>query len=701
MALARKRASLSRRELANAVRALSMDAVERAGSGHPGAPMGMADIAEVLWNDFLRHNPENPQWPDRDRFVMSNGHGSMLLYSLLHLSGYDLPMEELRRFRQLGSRTPGHPERGETPGVETTTGPLGQGLANAVGMALAERALAARFNRDGAEIVNHRTYVSVGEGCLMEGLSHEAAALAGVLGLGKLIALFDNNGVSIDGDVAGWFIDDTAARFAACGWHVVRDIDGHDPERIRAAIEEAQACAERPSLICFRTVIGWGSPGKQGSADCHGAPLGAGEVARCRERLGWGYAPFEIPGEYYQAWDARARGRSAEARWRERFEDYRRRHPEPAAEFERRMRGELPAEWPQRAREIVAELSRAQGDMATRKASQQCLEAFGALLPELIGGSADLSGSNLTAWSGSRPNGPHRPDGNYIHYGVREFAMVAVNSGLALHGGFVPYGGTFLVFSDYARNGLRLAALMRLRNIFVFTHDSIGLGEDGPTHQPLEHAASLRLVPNMSLWRPCDAAESAQAWRAALERRDGPTSLLFSRQSLPRIERTPEQTAAIRRGGYVLAGGGAAPELLLIATGSEVSLALGAAEDLTRRGRRVRVVSMPSMDVFERQDRAYRDSVLPPSCRLRIAVEAGVADCWHRYLGERGRMLGVQDFGVSAPGAEVFRHFRLTREELTRLAVAMLGDSGTDDSGTGGAGTKAATEAANDNSSRD
>ena len=658
---------LSRRELANAVRALSMDAVQKANSGHPGAPMGMADIAEVLWNDFLRHNPGNPRWIDRDRFVMSNGHGSMLLYALLHLSGYDLPMEELRRFRQLHSLTPGHPEYGDTPGVETTTGPLGQGFANAVGMALAERALAARFNRDGFDIVNHYTYVTVGDGCLMEGVSHEAASLAGTLGLGKLIAVYDSNGVSIDGDVGGWFTEDVAGRFEAYGWHVLRAVDGHDAGQVRAALEASRADAARPSLICCSTVIGWGAPNKQGDAVCHGAPLGADEVALVRNNIGWPYEPFVIPEEYYRAWDARARGADLESAWNRTFQEYRERFPGEAAEFERRVRGELPAEWPGTCARYIAAAAQKAEAIATRKASQNALNAYAPVLPELIGGSADLSGSNLTIWSGSRVIGRAAGDGNYIYYGVREFGMVAVNSGIALHGGFLPYAGTFLIFTDYARNALRMAALMKQRTIFVLTHDSIGLGEDGPTHQAIEQAASLRFIPNMSVWRPCDAVETAVAWQAAIERRSGPTCLLLTRQNVPRVSRTAEQIAAIARGGYALAGGPELPEAIIIATGSEVSLALAAADTLKQRGRRVRVVSMPCTDVFDRQPESYRNTVLPPSCRRRIAVEAGIPDYWRKYVGLDGRILGMPGFGASAPAADLFRHFGFTPEALVEL----------------------------------
>jgi transketolase len=662
----------TRRELANAVRVLSMDAVEQAKSGHPGAPMGMADIAEVLWNDFLRHNPANPGWVDRDRFVMSNGHGSMLLYSILHLTGYDLPMEELRRFRQLHSRTPGHPEVGETPGIETTTGPLGQGFANAVGMAIAEQVLAAQFNRRDLDIVNHYTYVSVGDGCLMEGISHEAASLAGTLGLGKLIAIYDSNGISIDGDVSGWYTEDVAGRFEAYGWHVIRDVDGHDSDAVHAALAAARAEARRPSLVICRTVIGWGSPNKQGSADCHGAPLGAEEVAKARQALNWEHEPFVIPDEYYRAWDARARGAELEKAWQEKFDAYRKRHPDLAAEFERRMRGDLPSEWAEHARACIAAVAARAPKAATRKHSQDAIEAFGPVLPELIGGSADLTSSNLTAWGGSQTIKNGGEGGNYLHYGVREFGMAAINNGIALHGGFIPYGGTFLVFSDYARNAMRMSALMKQRCIYVLTHDSIGLGEDGPTHQAVEHTASLRLIPNMSVWRPCDGVETAVAWKAAVERRNGPTSLLLSRQNVNPVARTDAQVEAVARGGYVLVDGGPDPEAIIIATGSEVQLALDAAARLNAGGRKIRVVSMPSTDVFDRQDAAYREEVLPSRCRRRVAVEAGIPDYWHKYVGLDGKVLGVPDFGVSAPGPDVYRHFGLTAEALAAMVESMF-----------------------------
>ncbi len=664
----------ARRELANAVRALSMDAVEAAASGHPGAPLGLADAAEVLWNDFLRHNPANPRWVDRDRFVLSNGHASMLLYALLHLSGYDLPIEQLRRFRQLHSRTPGHPEYGDTPGVETTTGPLGQGVANAVGMAIAEQALAGEFNRDELAIVDHFTYVVLGDGCMMEGVSHEACSLAGTLGLGKLIALYDDNGISIDGPVRGWFSDDTPARFQAYGWHVVRDVDGHDAGAVAGALEAARAVTDRPSLVCCKTVIGWGAPTKQGSADTHGAPLGAEEIARTRDRLGWDSPPFVIPPAIYEAWDARSRGAAHEAAWQERLRSYRQRHPALAAEFERRSAGQLPAHWPAPLQAHIDKLLAAPVKVATRKASQQVLEAIGPALPELIGGSADLSGSNGTQWSGARVMSASAP-GNYLHYGVREFGMTAIMNGLALHGGFVPYGGTFLVFSDYARNAVRLAALMGLRSILVYTHDSIGLGEDGPTHQAIEHASSLRLIPRLHVWRPCDALETAVAWQAAIARDDGPSALLLTRQGLAPVEnRPPDAAARVARGGYVvLEPRDAAPRLLLMATGSEVALAIAAAQALAGHGIAARVVSMPCAEVFDAQDADYREQVLPRAIEARIAVEAGSSAWWYRYVGLHGRVLGIDRFGLSAPGADLFRHFGFTVEHLVALGRELAG----------------------------
>ena len=659
----------SRRELANAVRALAMDAVQRAKSGHPGMPMGMADIAEVLWNDHLKHDPADPAWADRDRFVLSNGHGSMLLYALLHLSGYALPLDEIRRFRQLHSMTPGHPEYGDAPGVETTTGPLGQGLANAVGMAIAEKVLAARFNRGGHAIVDHRTWVFLGDGCLMEGISHEACSLAGTLGLGKLIAFYDDNDVSIDGEVGGWFTDDTPARFEAYGWHVVRDLDGHDAAAVDAAIRDALAVADRPSLLCCKTIIGFGAPGKAGKASAHGAPLGDDEIAGVRKALGWSYPPFEIPGETYAGWDARERGAARHREWRERFDAWRAEYPGDAVEFERRMSGELPTDWTETCARHVGAAGAAAEDIASRKASQNALEALGPVLPELIGGSADLTGSNLTKWSGSKALAREDGDANYVYFGVREFAMTAICNGIALHGGFIPYAGTFLMFSEYARNALRMAALMGQRVIAVFTHDSIGLGEDGPTHQAVEQAATLRLMPNMSVWRPCDAVESMVAWQAAIERRDGPTSLLFSRQNLPHQTRTAAQVAAIPRGGYVLREGG---DAILVATGSEVGIAMGAAALLAERGIEARVVSMPSTDVFEAQDDAYRESVLPRSMRARVAVEAGVTAGWRAWVGEAGAVVGVDSFGKSAPYRHVYEYFGLTPGNVAATVESVL-----------------------------
>ncbi len=662
----------SRRELANAVRALSMDAVQKAKSGHPGAPMGMADIAEVLWNDHLRHNPNHPGWVDRDRFVLSNGHGSMLLYSLLHLSGYDLPMEEIKQFRQLHSKTPGHPEYGYTPGVETTTGPLGQGLTNAVGMAVAEKTLAAQFNRNGHNIVDHYTYVFVGDGCLMEGVSHEACSLAGRLGLNKLIVFYDDNGISIDGDVEGWFADDTPRRFEAYGWNVIRDVDGHNAAAIAKAIEQAKAETSRPTLICCKTIIGYGAPNAAGTHECHGAPLGEDEVAAARKNLGWEYEPFVIPEEIYKGWDAREKGAQWEREWKDRFDKYRAEFPQLAAEFERRMAGELPADWHQKAADFIQTVNAKGESIATRKASQNSINGYAPLLPELLGGSADLAGSNLTTWSGSKGINED-PAGNYIFYGVREFGMTAMMNGLALHGGFIPYGGTFLIFSEYARNAVRMAALMKTRSILVYTHDSIGLGEDGPTHQPVEQLATLRLIPNMSVWRPCDTVETAVAWKAAIERTEGPTSLVFSRQSLPHQERDEAALAGIARGGYILRDADGEPEVIIIATGSEVSLAVEAAKVMTEKGRRVRVVSMPSTDVFDAQDDAYRESVLPAVCRKRLAVEAGMGEYWRKYVGLEGEIIGMNRFGESAPGGVLFKHFGFTVENVVAHVERMIG----------------------------
>ncbi|MFB1074321.1 transketolase [Vibrio diabolicus] len=662
---------MDRKYLANAIRALSMDGVQQANSGHPGAPMGMADIAEVLWRSHLNHNPSNPEWADRDRFVLSNGHGSMLIYSLLHLSGYELSIDDLKNFRQLHSKTPGHPEYGYAPGIETTTGPLGQGITNAVGMALAEKALAAQFNKEGHDIVDHFTYVFMGDGCLMEGISHEACSLAGTLGLGKLIAFWDDNGISIDGHVEGWFSDDTPKRFEAYGWHVIPAVDGHDSEAINAAIEAAKA-DPRPTLICTKTIIGFGSPNKSGSHDCHGAPLGAEEIAATRKELGWEHGPFEIPQEVYAEWSAKETGAAKEAAWNEKFAAYEAAYPELAAEFKRRVNGELPAQWEEKASQIIADLQANPANIASRKASQNALEAFGALLPEFMGGSADLAPSNLTMWSGSKSLEASDFSGNYIHYGVREFGMTAIMNGIALHGGFVPYGATFLMFMEYARNAMRMAALMKIQNIQVYTHDSIGLGEDGPTHQPVEQMASLRLTPNMSTWRPCDQVESAVAWKLAIERKDAPTALIFSRQNLAQQERDTEQVADIAKGGYILKDCEGKPELILIATGSEVELAVEAAAQLTAEGKKVRVVSMPSTDAFDKQDAAYREAVLPSDVTARIAIEAGIADFWYKYVGFDGRIIGMTSFGESAPAGELFKMFGFTTENVVNTAKELL-----------------------------
>ncbi|MBF8443061.1 MULTISPECIES: transketolase, partial [Serratia] len=661
----------SRKELANAIRALSMDAVQKANSGHPGAPMGMADIAEVLWRDYLNHNPTNPHWADRDRFVLSNGHGSMLIYSLLHLTGYDLPMRELENFRQLHSKTPGHPEYGYTPGVETTTGPLGQGIANAVGFAIAERTLAAQFNRPGHDIVDHHTYAFMGDGCMMEGISHEVCSLAGTLKLGKLTAFYDDNGISIDGHVDGWFTDDTALRFEAYGWHVVRNVDGHNPDAIKAAIEEARKVTDKPSLLMCKTVIGFGSPNKAGTHDVHGAALGAAEVAATREALGWKYAAFEIPQDIYAQWDAKEAGQAKEAAWNDKFAAYAKAFPEQAAEFKRRMNGELPADWKADAKAFVEKLQANPANIASRKASQNALEAFGKVLPEFLGGSADLAPSNLTMWSGSKALNVD-PAGNYIHYGVREFGMTAITNGIALHGGFLPYSATFLMFVEYARNAVRMAALMKLRNVFVYTHDSIGLGEDGPTHQPVEQLASLRVTPNMSTWRPCDQVESAVAWQYGIERNDGPTTLVFSRQNLTQQPRTAEQLANVYRGGYVLKDCAGTPDVILIATGSEVGITVEAADKLTAAGRKVRVVSMPSTDAFDKQDAAYRESVLPAAVTARVAVEAGIADYWYKYVGLNGAIVGMTTFGESAPAEQLFAEFGFTVDNVVAKAQALL-----------------------------
>ncbi|HHG3243999.1 transketolase [Vibrio parahaemolyticus] len=662
---------MDRKYLANAIRALSMDGVQQANSGHPGAPMGMADIAEVLWRSHLNHNPSNPEWADRDRFVLSNGHGSMLIYSLLHLSGYELSIDDLKNFRQLHSKTPGHPEYGYAPGIETTTGPLGQGITNAVGMAMAEKALAAQFNKEGHDIVDHFTYVFMGDGCLMEGISHEACSLAGTLGLGKLIAFWDDNGISIDGHVEGWFSDDTPKRFEAYGWHVIPAVDGHDADAINAAIEAAKA-DPRPTLICTKTIIGFGSPNKSGSHDCHGAPLGAEEIAATRKELGWEHGPFEIPQEVYAEWSAKETGAAKEAAWNEKFAAYEAAYPELAAEFKRRVNGELPAEWEEKASQIIADLQANPANIASRKASQNALEAFGQMLPEFMGGSADLAPSNLTMWSGSKSLEANDFSGNYIHYGVREFGMTAIMNGIALHGGFVPYGATFLMFMEYARNAMRMAALMKIQNIQVYTHDSIGLGEDGPTHQPVEQMASLRLTPNMNTWRPCDQVESAVAWKLAIERKDAPTALIFSRQNLAQQPRSAEQVADIAKGAYILKDSEGKPELILIATGSEVELAVKAAEQLTAEGKKVRVVSMPSTDAFDKQDAAYREAVLPSDVTARIAIEAGIADFWYKYVGFDGRIIGMTTFGESAPADQLFEMFGFTVENVVNTAKELL-----------------------------
>ncbi|WP_026291380.1 transketolase [Marinobacterium rhizophilum] len=662
----------SRRELANAIRALSMDAVQKAKSGHPGAPMGMADIAEVLWNDFLKHSPTNPQWFDRDRFVLSNGHGSMLVYSLLHLTGYDVSIEDIKNFRQLHSKTAGHPEYGYCPGVETTTGPLGQGVSNAVGFAIAEKTLAAQFNRDGHDIIDHFTYAFMGDGCMMEGISHESCALAGTLGLGKLIAFWDDNGISIDGEVEGWFTDDTPKRFEAYGWQVIAGVDGHDPDQIRAAIEQAQANTEQPTLICCKTIIGFGSPNKEGKEDCHGAPLGEDEIALTRARLGWSHGPFEVPQDIYDDWDAREAGSLAENEWNSRFAAYRAEFPELADQLLRRISGDLPADFAEKADAWIQEVADKGDTIASRKASQNALNAFGPMLPELLGGSADLAGSNLTIWSGAKGVSKNDANGNYLFYGVREFGMSAIMNGIALHGGFIPYGATFLVFMEYARNALRMAALMKQRAIHVYTHDSIGLGEDGPTHQPVEQISNLRHTPNMSLWRPCDAVESAVAWKSALERTDGPSALIFSRQNLPHQARSAEQLANVAKGGYILRDCAAQPDVILIATGSEVGLVMDAAEVLSAEGKQVRVVSMPSTDRFEAQDAAYRESVLPAQVSARVAVEAAQADYWYKYVGLNGAIVGMRSFGESAPAGELFKYFGFTVENVVDTVKSIL-----------------------------
>jgi len=655
----------SRKQLANAIRALSMDAVQKANSGHPGAPMGMADIAEVLWNDFMVHNPANPDWANRDRFVLSNGHGSMLIYSLLHLTGYDLSIEDLKSFRQLHSKTPGHPEYGYAPGVETTTGPLGQGITNAVGMAIAEKALAGQFNQKGHDIVDHHTYVFMGDGCLMEGISHEACSLAGTLGLGKLIAFWDDNGISIDGHVEGWFSDDTPKRFEAYGWHVLADVDGHDPEALLKATEMAKAMTDKPTLICCKTTIGFGSPNKAGSHASHGAPLGEEEINLTKAALGWEYGSFEVPADVYAGWDAKEKGAAAETAWNEKFAAYKAAYPELAAEFARRTSGELPADWAANSAKYIASVNAEAKSPATRQASLACIEAYSPMLPEMFGGSADLGCSNLTEWSGYKPMINHE-DANYLNYGVREFGMSAIMNGIALHGGLIPFGATFLMFSEYARNALRMAALMKQRSIFVYTHDSIGLGEDGPTHQPVEQIPTLRMIPNMTVWRPCDAVESAVSWQQAIERKDGPSCLIFSRQGLPHQQRTDEQIADITKGAYILKDCDGAPDAIILATGSEVALATGAAEALS--GKKIRVVSMPSTNVFDKQDESYRSSVLPKGTPT-VAVEAAVADAWYKYADA---VVGIDRFGESAPAGELFKEFGFTVENVVKAVESVL-----------------------------
>mgnify|MGYP002629453383 CR=1 FL=1 len=662
----------SRRELANAIRALSMDAVQKANSGHPGAPMGMADIAEVLWNDFMSHNPTNPQWSNRDRFVLSNGHGSMLIYSLLHLTGYDLPIEELMNFRQLHSKTPGHPEYGYAPGVETTTGPLGQGITNAVGMAIAEKALAAQFNKDGHKIVDHHTYTFLGDGCLMEGISHEACSLAGTLGLGNLIAFWDDNGISIDGHVDGWFTDNTPMRFEAYGWHVIADVDGHDHVALTKAIQMAKAMTDKPTMICCKTTIGFGSPNKAGSHACHGAALGQDEINLTKAALGWDHEAFIIPADVYAGWDAKAKGSKAEKEWNEKFAAYQAAHPELAAEYQRRMAGDLPNNWKTAADAFVSAVNAEAKTTATRLSSLAAIEGFAKILPEIFGGSADLGCSNMTEWTGYKPMRADKPDANYINYGVREFGMSAIMNGIALHGGLIPFGATFLMFSEYARNALRMASLMKIRSIFVYTHDSIGLGEDGPTHQPVEQIATLRLIPGIQVWRPCDAVETTVSWKAAFERQHGPSILVFSRQNLPHIPRTQAQIEAISRGGYVLSDSEGKPDAIIIATGSEVELALKAAEQLTATGKKIRVVSMPSTNIFDAQDAAYRESVLPSAVTKRVAVEAGVTDGWWKYVGTNGKIVGLDRFGESAPAGQLFKEFGFTFENVVKNVEAVF-----------------------------
>ena len=662
---------MNNKNIANAIRALSMDSVQKANSGHPGAPMGMADIAEVLWRKHLNHNPKNPKWANRDRFVLSNGHGSMLIYSLLHLSGYELSINDLKNFRQLHSKTPGHPEYGYTPGVETTTGPLGQGISNAIGMAIAEKSLAAQFNKPDHSIISHFTYVFLGDGCLMEGISHEVCSLAGTLGLGKLIAFWDDNGISIDGDVEGWFTDDTPKRFEAYGWHVI-SIDGHNSKQISSAIKAARAETNKPTLICCKTIIGFGSPAKQGTHDCHGAPLGADEIKAARAFLGWEHAPFEIPENIYAEWDAKSAGAEKESKWDKSFAAYTAAYPIEAAELKRRIDGKLPASWEQTTTDIIADLQKNPANIASRKASQNTLEAFGQILPEFMGGSADLAPSNLTMWSGSKKLEPQDFSGNYIHYGVREFGMTAIMNGIALHGGYISYGATFLMFMEYARNAMRMAALMKIQNIQVYTHDSIGLGEDGPTHQPVEQLASLRVTPNMSTWRPCDQVESAVAWKLAIERKNGPTSLIFSRQNLAQQQRNSQQVAEITKGAYILKDCSGTPELIIIATGSEIELAMAAQSELTAEGKAVRVVSMPSTDTFDKQDENYREKVLPSSITKRIAVEASIADYWYKYVGLNGKIVGMNSFGESAPALELYKYFGITKDRIVCVAKELF-----------------------------
>lgn len=663
----------SRQHLANAIRALTMDAVQQAKSGHPGAPMGMADIAEVLWNDHLKHNPANPNWADRDRFVLSNGHGSMLIYSLLHLSGYDLPIDELKRFRQLHSKTPGHPEYGYTVGVETTTGPLGAGISNAVGMAIAEKTLAAHFNRPNFDIVDHYTYCFLGDGCLMEGISHEVCSLAGTLGLGKLIAFWDDNGISIDGEVEGWFTDNTPARFEAYGWHVISDIDGHDSVAIDKAIKEAKSVNDKPTMICCKTTIGFGSPNKSGSHDCHGAPLGDEEIAATREFLHWPHAPFEIPQDVYNGWDAKTKGETAQSTWSSLFSAYQASHPELAAEFTRRViEQQLPSTFEQKADQYINLCQKQGQNIASRKASQNSIEVYGSLLPELLGGSADLAGSNLTLWSGSKGISADNADGNYLFYGVREFGMSGIMNGLSLHGGFINYGGTFLMFMEYARNAVRMSALMGIQNIFVYTHDSIGQGEDGPTHQPIEQIANLRMTPNLTTWRPCDAVEAAVAWKAAIQKQDGPSALIFSRQNLPHQNRDTAQVKAIEKGGYTLVECIGKPDAILIATGSEVGIAVDAAKALTEQGKNIRVVSMPSTTVFDQQSCDYQESILPANVASVIAIETAHADFWHKYVGRNGEIIAMRTFGESAPGADLLTHFGFTSEKVITTTLSVI-----------------------------